>query len=779
MAKLKTSGVTNIKIGSQSQNLINNMSDGLSKSGDRAFVRSLSQGIKTDGDGTNDLSAKTVSGIVQAVSGGARVFMAAQSAAPGIVKSAAKTGKGVYIAGKTAVKVVRGGIDTAVKLKTGVIKIDTNTIKTLASRSAKTVKKAVVNGVKNIKHSVKQSYRIVRGVAKGRIRIIPTSAQMRKFGNILTKNAAKLTIGGAKSAAKGAWKVTKFNIKAGSAVLKVGVPAISGAMLKSDDAGVKSIGMGIKSAELGVRGAKIGYKTVKNTVKGGVKTAKIIGRGIKSLRTVGVKKTAAKVAGKAIKAVVETALKLVRGALMKLILPAVIATVGLFILTTLSSAPIAAVLSIFGGSFSIFEKKADGTEVRTNFDTEAFLRNAVTKKRQEFAEKIAVQAEKNLVSNGGDYHLVRLFRQEEENKIAEVKTEATTAEIKTQALNSLESVNNIADVLNPLFTVIILQDYGLSPTQAQADGVIDELWDTIMTTVTEELPTEYCSENVHDDCGEIIANSDCPNIHKVYHTSYTCSFCCHRHHETGGKLAGSEGIDVFDGCDGCNHCGGHKILKIQINQDGYFALIDKYFSKPIEELSEKSTLTDDEEVKLQALQDNYALCLDLINEVQGNRTDGAGNVDLSGVEFINGERSGCQEIVDLAVKQAGNVGGETFWRGLGYNSRIEWCAAFVSWCAKECGYVPGAFSVFVSCRVGIAEFQSKGQWYSGNYDTPVAGDLIFFDWDKDGAADHVGLVAGNDGEKVYTIEGNSGDVCRSRSYSLNSGVIFGYGLPNY
>ena len=57
--------------------------------------------------------------------------------------------------------------------------------------------------------------------------------------------------------------------------------------------------------------------------------------------------------------------------------------------------------------------------------------------------------------------------------------------------------------------------------------------------------------------------------------------------------------------------------------------------------------------------------------------------------------------------------------------------------------------------------------------------LFCFDWTGNGTADRAGIVVGNDGEFVYAVEGNNGDVCRVRCYSLNSSMILGYGLPNY
>ncbi len=45
------------------------------------------------------------------------------------------------------------------------------------------------------------------------------------------------------------------------------------------------------------------------------------------------------------------------------------------------------------------------------------------------------------------------------------------------------------------------------------------------------------------------------------------------------------------------------------------------------------------------------------------------------------------EIVSIALTQVGNVGGEPYWSWYGFNSRVEWCATFVSWCANECGCI--------------------------------------------------------------------------------------------
>ena len=41
------------------------------------------------------------------------------------------------------------------------------------------------------------------------------------------------------------------------------------------------------------------------------------------------------------------------------------------------------------------------------------------------------------------------------------------------------------------------------------------------------------------------------------------------------------------------------------------------------------------------------------------------------------------------------------------------------------------------------------------------------------------LVLGRDESRVYTVEGNSGDACKIKSYDLNYQCIKGYGLMNW
>ena len=122
------------------------------------------------------------------------------------------------------------------------------------------------------------------------------------------------------------------------------------------------------------------------------------------------------------------------------------------------------------------------------------------------------------------------------------------------------------------------------------------------------------------------------------------------------------------------------------------------------------------------------------------------------------------------------------WYGLNNN---PWCAMFVSWCFDKAGLSKKIAAQnpkgFASCAAGLKWFTKK------NKIVPVgqaqSGDLVFFQFDKDAQADHVGICASNDGKGFLMVyEGNTssdskgsqsngdGVFLKKRSYSLIMGV---------
>ena len=76
---------------------------------------------------------------------------------------------------------------------------------------------------------------------------------------------------------------------------------------------------------------------------------------------------------------------------------------------------------------------------------------------------------------------------------------------------------------------------------------------------------------------------------------------------------------------------------------------------------------------------------------------------------LYGIGTGSEKIVAVALSQLGNVGGEPYWSWYGFESRVDWCACFVSWCANECGYLDtGVIPRFANCSIGIRWFRERG-----------------------------------------------------------------------
>lgn len=106
-----------------------------------------------------------------------------------------------------------------------------------------------------------------------------------------------------------------------------------------------------------------------------------------------------------------------------------------------------------------------------------------------------------------------------------------------------------------------------------------------------------------------------------------------------------------------------------------------------------------------------------------------------------------------------------------------WCAAFVGAVAGRCG-AGDIIPISASCSRMIASFRNNSRWCS--YDpTPQPGMIVFYDWDKNGTPDHVGIVESVAGGNIRVIEGNMGGRVGKRIISADYALIEGYGVPAY
>lgn len=106
-----------------------------------------------------------------------------------------------------------------------------------------------------------------------------------------------------------------------------------------------------------------------------------------------------------------------------------------------------------------------------------------------------------------------------------------------------------------------------------------------------------------------------------------------------------------------------------------------------------------------------------------------------------------------------------------------WCCAFIWWLfwkaelsSEFCGGAKTAYCPYV-----VSFAQNTGRWITNAAFIP--GDLLLYDWDGDGEADHIGLCTSWYGSFGSAIEGNTNDAVQEVSRSLSS--IMGAYRPAY
>ena len=122
------------------------------------------------------------------------------------------------------------------------------------------------------------------------------------------------------------------------------------------------------------------------------------------------------------------------------------------------------------------------------------------------------------------------------------------------------------------------------------------------------------------------------------------------------------------------------------------------------------------------------------------------------------------KLLSLARKELGvreyppnsnNVKYNTAYYGKGVSGgNLAWCAVFVWWLFRECGmselYYGGKKTAYVPALISWARREGL------IVKTPRPGDLVCFDFNGNGTADHIGLCESWDGKYVTTIDGNTG-----------------------
>lgn len=112
------------------------------------------------------------------------------------------------------------------------------------------------------------------------------------------------------------------------------------------------------------------------------------------------------------------------------------------------------------------------------------------------------------------------------------------------------------------------------------------------------------------------------------------------------------------------------------------------------------------------------------------------------------------------------------------NYYAPWCATYVS----AVGIKAKATDIIVRhsyCPTMLSTYKKKDQYSSKKSRTPKPGDIIFYDWNRNGSPDHVGMIVSCSGSTVKAIEGNKNDAVGYRTFSKGYTYIQAYGLPPY
>ncbi len=132
---------------------------------------------------------------------------------------------------------------------------------------------------------------------------------------------------------------------------------------------------------------------------------------------------------------------------------------------------------------------------------------------------------------------------------------------------------------------------------------------------------------------------------------------------------------------------------------------------------------------------------------------------------------------DFTVDESGMQHPYTRFGAWAQQPYAPWSASFVQFCLHYAGLTqtPAADAAALAAQMADTALYRAADAY-----VPLAGDVVFFDWDEDGMADHTGLVAsayeGENGYTIETIEGDVDGVVITRMFVVNgTPSIIGFG----
>lgn len=105
-----------------------------------------------------------------------------------------------------------------------------------------------------------------------------------------------------------------------------------------------------------------------------------------------------------------------------------------------------------------------------------------------------------------------------------------------------------------------------------------------------------------------------------------------------------------------------------------------------------------------------------------------------------------------------------------------WCAMLASFVYDAAGLAGDVGGAWAYCPSWVAWYKSKKRWGT----TPKVGATVFYDWNGDGEADHVGIVTAVSASSIKSLEGNTtksgatnwvAEQTRKRSLAMGYGYV--------
>lgn len=318
--------------------------------------------------------------------------------------------------------------------------------------------------------------------------------------------------------------------------LHAGVYAAS-RLSSSQDTMVSGIGMTAQAAigtaraiKTSVNISKGGVSVVKTGVKTGVKTVKTGVKTVKYARKNGIVKTAKKALSKAGGSVASAFLNLVAKLGAKAVVPICLIVATVAALNSVTIAPVGAIGSIFGG---VYSDKDSNEEI----NIAEYVKNAVAGYTDEDGTLVKglrdqyIEDQLNymdaLLDDG--YHYAALRRASRITRLSvSQRYDRNGVESKSSPNTSFSgfySVDEIANVIQPIFNVILFQKYEMEPTEDQAYETIKDIFDDLFVIDVITDDTQFCGEK-DSWCGMVHAKvASCYHYKKEYHDSYVCNEC--------------------------------------------------------------------------------------------------------------------------------------------------------------------------------------------------------------------------------------------------------------